>query len=136
MDLAGYDEATFGAIKDEFTAFAAKLPSGLSAVIRRIDTADGPAGEAFPPMSVTLVLDDQIDISRGDMICRPHNRPAPVQDIDALVCWMTDEKPLAAAVHRPLRFCDKHEVARMDVVASADSLRSARCPASCQAGTA
>jgi bifunctional enzyme CysN/CysC len=41
------------------------------------------------------VLDDQIDISRGDMICRPHNQPASVQDIDALVCWMTDERQLA-----------------------------------------
>jgi bifunctional enzyme CysN/CysC len=71
------------------------LPSGLTTVIRRIDTADGPVDEAFPPMSVTLVLDDQIDISRGDMICRPHNQPAAVQDIDALVCWMSDEKPLA-----------------------------------------
>jgi bifunctional enzyme CysN/CysC len=70
------------------------LPSGLTTVIRRIDTSDGPVDEAFPPMSVTLVLDDQIDISRGDMICRPHNQPTPMQDIDALVCWMSDDRPL------------------------------------------
>ena len=70
------------------------LPSGLTSRIRRIDTADGPVDEAFPPMSVTLLLEDDIDISRGDMICRPHNRPQVTQDIDAMVCWMSDERPL------------------------------------------
>ncbi len=46
-------------------------------------------------MSVTLVLDDDIDISRGDMICRPHNRPSTAQDIEAMVCWMSSERALA-----------------------------------------
>jgi len=72
------------------------LPSGLTTRISRIDTADGPVEEAYPPMSVTLLLDDDIDISRGDMICRPHNRPQAVQDIDAMVCWMNDERVLSA----------------------------------------
>jgi bifunctional enzyme CysN/CysC len=71
------------------------LPSGLSTRITRIDTADGPVAEAFPPMSVTLLLDDDIDISRGDMICRPHNRPQVTQDIEAMVCWMSEERPLS-----------------------------------------
>ncbi|GAA4608668.1 hypothetical protein GCM10023195_34190 [Actinoallomurus liliacearum] len=70
------------------------LPSGLTTRIKRIDTADGPVDEAFPPMSVTLLLEDDIDISRGDMICRPHNRPQVTQDVDAMVCWMSDERPL------------------------------------------
>ena len=48
--------------------------------ITPIDTADGPVDEAFPPMSVTLRLEDDIDISRGDMICRPHNQPHVAQD--------------------------------------------------------
>ncbi|MFD0595697.1 sulfate adenylyltransferase subunit CysN [Catellatospora coxensis] len=69
------------------------LPSGLTTKIAGIDTADGPVAEAFPPMSVTVRLDDEIDISRGDMICRPNNAPTPAQDIEALVCWM-DDKPL------------------------------------------
>ena len=47
------------------------LPSGLTTTVARIDTARGPVSEAFPPMSVTLLLDDDLDISRGDMICRP-----------------------------------------------------------------
>jgi bifunctional enzyme CysN/CysC len=72
------------------------LPSGLTTIIRRIDTAKGPVPEAFPPMSVTLLLDDDLDISRGDMFCRSHNKPATVQDVDAMVCWMSDARQLAA----------------------------------------
>jgi len=45
-------------------------------------------------MSVTLLLEDEIDISRGDMICRPHNQPTVTQDIDAMVCWMTEQSSL------------------------------------------
>ena len=70
------------------------LPSGLTTRITRIDTADGPVAEACPPMSVTLLLDGDIDISRGDMICRPHNRPQVTQDIDAMICWMSDDRAL------------------------------------------
>ena len=70
------------------------LPSGMTTRIAGIDTADGPVTEAFPPMSVTVRLEDEIDISRGDMICRPHNTPTPAQDIEALVCWMDETKPL------------------------------------------
>ena len=70
------------------------LPSGLTTTVERIDTATGPVDEAYPPMSVTLVLADDLDISRGDMICRPHNQPAASQDIEAMVCWMADGRPL------------------------------------------
>jgi bifunctional enzyme CysN/CysC len=66
------------------------LPSGLTTTVSGIDTFSGPVEEAFDPMSVTLRLADDIDISRGDMICRPHNRPTVGQDLDAMVCWMTD----------------------------------------------
>ena len=65
------------------------LPSGLTTTISRIDTARGPVPEAYPPMSVTLLLDDDLDISRGDMICRPHNQPLVTQDVEAMVCWMS-----------------------------------------------
>jgi bifunctional enzyme CysN/CysC len=71
------------------------LPSGLTTRIKRIDTAQGPLPEVFPPMSVTLVLEDDLDISRGDMICRPHNQPSVSQDIEAMVCWMSDSRTLA-----------------------------------------
>ncbi|KRE78537.1 sulfate adenylyltransferase subunit 1 [Arthrobacter sp. Soil763] len=67
------------------------LPSGLPSRIASIETADGPVAEAFAPMSVTVRLEDDIDISRGDMICRPHNQPSVSQDIDAMVAWMSEE---------------------------------------------
>ncbi|MEU6427330.1 sulfate adenylyltransferase subunit CysN [Microbispora sp. NPDC046973] len=66
------------------------LPSGLTTTITGIDTFDGPVEEAFAPMSVTLRLGDDIDISRGDMICRPNNQPQAAQEIDAMICWMAD----------------------------------------------
>ena len=70
------------------------LPSGFTSRIAAIETADGPVAEAFPPMSVTVRLADEIDISRGDLICRPHNAPAVAQDIEAMVCWMDETAPL------------------------------------------
>ncbi|MGC5664209.1 sulfate adenylyltransferase subunit 1 [Micromonospora sp. WMMD723] len=70
------------------------LPSGFTSRIAAIDTADGPVDEAFPPMSVTVRLDDEIDVSRGDMICRPNNMPTVAQDIEAMVCWMDETRPL------------------------------------------
>ena len=70
------------------------MPSGFTSRIRRIDTFDGPVDEAHSPMSVTILLEDEIDISRGDMICRPHNQPTAGQDIEAMVCWMTEQSSL------------------------------------------
>jgi len=67
------------------------LPSGLPSRIAAIETRDGPVAEAFPPMSVTIRLEDEIDISRGDMICRPNNQPAVSQDVEAMVCWLHDQ---------------------------------------------
>lgn len=71
------------------------LPSGLTTRIAAIDTFDGPIEEAFPPMSVTLRFEDDIDISRGDLICRPNNRPNTAQELEAMVCWMADGVKLA-----------------------------------------
>jgi bifunctional enzyme CysN/CysC len=70
------------------------LPSGLETTIASIETADGPVDEAFPPMAVTITLKDHIDISRGDMLCRPHNVPTIAQELDAQVCWMDETAPM------------------------------------------
>ena len=69
------------------------LPSGFHSKIKSIDTFNGPIEKAFAPMSITLTLEDEIDISRGDMIVRPNNQPKVDQDIDIMICWMS-EKPL------------------------------------------
>ena len=70
------------------------LPSGFTSRIARIDTFDGELEEAFPPMSATLLLEDDIDISRGDMIVRVNNQPEVSQDIDLMICWFDHAKPL------------------------------------------
>ena len=67
------------------------LPSGLASTIEAIDTLDGPVDEAFPPMSVTVRLADDIDVSRGTMLARPSNQPTVGQDLDAMVCWMAQQ---------------------------------------------
>jgi len=64
------------------------LPSGLTTTIASIDSPDGPLDEARPPQSVTVTLSDDLDISRGDMICRPNNQPMVTQDIEAMIAWM------------------------------------------------
>jgi sulfate adenylyltransferase large subunit len=80
------------------------LPSGFTTTVRAVEAAGQPVAEAFPPMSVTLLLDDDVDISRGDMICRPHNKPTVTQDVEAMVCWMISDKPLTPRS----RFIVKH----------------------------
>ena len=70
------------------------LPSGFTSSIKSIDTLDGQVDEAFPPMSVTIRLNDEIDISRGDMIVRENNSPIVGQDFDVMMCWMNEKKLL------------------------------------------
>jgi bifunctional enzyme CysN/CysC len=80
------------------------LPSGFTTRITSIDTADGPVDEAYPPMSVTIRLADELDVSRGDLICRPNNKPAVAQDIEAMVCWMDETRPMSVGA----RYAIKH----------------------------
>ena len=68
------------------------LPSGFTSKIKAIDTFDGEVGQAFSPMSVCITLEDDIDISRGDMIVRENNKPTIEQDIDVMICWMNEKK--------------------------------------------
>jgi sulfate adenylyltransferase subunit 1 len=67
------------------------LPSGFSSKIKSIDTFDGSIAKAFAPMSVTMTLEDDIDVSRGDMIVADNNQPESTQDIDVMVCWMNNK---------------------------------------------
>ena len=64
------------------------LPSGLRTSIESINLAEESLPDASAPMSISLLLADDLDVSRGDLICRPGNQPAVTQDIDAMVCWM------------------------------------------------
>jgi bifunctional enzyme CysN/CysC len=66
------------------------LPSGQRATISAIDTYDGELAEALAPMSATIRLAEEIDISRGETICRPEQAPTVARELEADVCWMTD----------------------------------------------
>jgi bifunctional enzyme CysN/CysC len=93
------------------------LPSGLSS---RIAEVRGPGGvileEAFPPQAVTVLLEDDLDVSRGDMICRPHNRPRVGQDIDAMVCWFSESTTLTTGKRYVLRTTTRAVPARVESV--------------------
>ena len=80
------------------------LPSGLETRIAEIHTADGPVDDAYPPMAVTILLEDDIDVGRGDMLCRPHNAPHVAQDLDTQVCWMDE----AASLRVGAKYAIKH----------------------------
>ena len=73
------------------------LPSGFTSKIKSIDTLDGELDEAYAPMSVSIQLEDDIDISRGDMIVRSKNIPEVKQDIEVMLCWLNNSpaKPRA-----------------------------------------
>ena len=79
------------------------LPSGFTSKIASIDSYDGPIPEAFGPMSVTMRLTSEIDISRGDMICRPNNQPTVSQDLQAMICWMSESTELTPRMKLALK---------------------------------
>jgi sulfate adenylyltransferase subunit 1 len=66
------------------------MPSGFTSKIKTIDVLDKQLEEAFAPMSVSITLEDNIDISRGDMIVRSNNKPKDVQDIEVMLCWLNN----------------------------------------------
>ncbi len=66
------------------------LPAGFTTKIKTIELLGEELTEAFSPMSVTMTLEDDIDISRGDMIVRPNNQPKALQDIDVMLCWLNN----------------------------------------------
>ena len=70
------------------------LPSGFTSKIAKIDTIDGELAEAFPPMSVNILLEDDLDLSRGDMIVRENNVPEITQDLEVMLCWFDGEKAI------------------------------------------
>ncbi len=76
------------------------LPSGFTSIIKSIDTFDGPVEEAYSPMSVTIRIEDDIDISRGDMLVRTNNVPEVEQDLDLMVCWLSRKKMIPRGKYR------------------------------------
>jgi sulfate adenylyltransferase subunit 1 len=92
QDFRGYAGRVAGGIfrpGDEIVT----LPSGFNSKIKTIEVGGEKLKEAFAPMSVTITLEDEIDISRGDIIAKPNNQPQTDQDIDLMLCWM-NQKPV------------------------------------------
>ena len=87
--FAGKVEGGVFKVGDEITA----LPSGTVSKIKKIYLGEDEINETFPPMSVTLTLEDEIDITRGDLISKTDNQPKVLKELDVMLCWMND-KPL------------------------------------------
>ena len=83
------------------------LPSGTQSKIAGIDSFDGPLDAAHPPMSVTLRLEDDLDVSRGDTIARSGNQPMVATALEATVCWMSDQ-PLEPGARYLLKHTSRH----------------------------
>jgi sulfate adenylyltransferase large subunit len=92
------------------------LPSGARTHIKRIDTFDGPVDEAYAPMSVTVVLEDDVDVSRGDLICHPGDAPELAREIEATICWMANA-PLRAGGRYAIKHATHAARAIIDEVA-------------------
>jgi bifunctional enzyme CysN/CysC len=78
------------------------LPAGLTTKIAKLESAGEVVEVAFPPMSITIHLEDNLDAGRGDMICRPNNQATVGQELDAMVCWIA-EKPLSTTTRYALK---------------------------------
>ena len=93
-DFRGFSGRVAGGVfkvGDEVTI----LPSGFSTKIKKILKGNEEIDEAFHPLSVTFLLEDEIDVSRGDMIVKPNNQPKVSQDIEAFICWFSGTKKLS-----------------------------------------
>jgi len=92
-DFRGYAGRVAGGVFKPGDAIKV-LPSGFSSKIKAIHTADGEQAEAYFPQSVTITLEDEIDISRGDMLVKENNQPKVEQDIDLMLCWFSEKQKL------------------------------------------
>ena len=113
-DYRGYSgQLASGALRvgDE----VAVLPTGARTRIAAIDTYDGELDEALAPMSLTLRLEDDLDISRGEIICHPHEAPVVARDLRADVCWMADQ-PLRPGSRYVLKHTSHSATAVVDAI--------------------
>lgn len=95
-DFRGYAGRVAGGVFKQGDEVAV-LPSGFTSRIQGIHTMTGEVSEAFAPMSVTITLEDDIDVGRGDMIVRANNRPDVSQEVDIMLCWFNQTSPLPRA---------------------------------------
>lgn len=92
------------------------LPSGFNSKISTIDTLDGELQEAYAPMSVSITLEDEIDISRGDMIVKAKNQPEMKQDVEVMLCWLNNQKAMPRAKYSILHTTNDQKAMIKEVV--------------------
>jgi sulfate adenylyltransferase subunit 1 (EFTu-like GTPase family) len=129
-DYRGYaGQLASGALRkgDEVTV----LPSGRTTRIAAIDTFDGELEEAMAPMSLTLRLEDELDVSRGETICRPEEAPTVARELEADVCWMA-ERPLKPGGRYAIKHTTRSITAVIDAITDhvdVDTLERGPAPA-------
>jgi sulfate adenylyltransferase subunit 1 (EFTu-like GTPase family) len=107
------------------------LPSGRTTKIAAIDTFDGELDEAMAPMSLTLRLEDELDVSRGETICRPEEAPTVARELEADICWMA-ERPLKPGGRYAIKHTTRSVTAVIDAITDhvdVDTLERGAAPA-------
>ncbi len=90
------------------------MPSRKTSKIASIDTPEGAVAQAFPPMAVTLRLEDDVDVSRGDLICRPTNQPTPTRRFEATICWFDETSQLRTDIPYQLKHTTRWVAAEIE----------------------
>lgn len=119
MDYRGYaGRIASGILRkgDEITV----LPSGFTSRIKSIDTISGELQEAYAPMSVSIILEDDIDISRGDMLARTHNLPQVKQEFDVMLCWLNNQPIRSKTKYTIMHACNKQKAVIKNVLYKID----------------
>lgn len=119
IDYRGYAGRIAGGIfrkGDEVTV----LPSGFVSRIKSIDVFEKTIDEAFSPMSVSIQLEDDIDVGRGDMIVRRNNQPLPSQEFDVMLCWLNNNPPKPGAKYTIMHSANLQKALIKDVVYKID----------------
>ena len=101
---------------DEITV----LPSGFTSRIKGIEGPDGPLEEAFAPMSISISLEDDIDVSRGDMIVRSNNQPKATQDLEVMLCWLNNSPAKPRAKYTILHTSNQQKAVIKEVIHKID----------------
>jgi len=96
------------------------MPSGFTSKIKSIDTMEGELEEAFAPMSVSITLTDDIDISRGDMLVKKNNQPHALQEFDAMLCWLHNDTAKPRAKYTILHTSNEQKAMIKEVVYKID----------------
>ncbi len=93
------------------------LPSGLRSIVAAVETAEGPVDEAIPGQSVTILLADDLDVSRGDLLADPDDLPVVAREVTARVCWMS-ERPIEDRARVLVKHTTRTVTARIDEIVS------------------